>query len=155
MKKPVAKKSAKKPAAKKASAKQTPHEKAEKDLTAFALTLPESDAGLAWPPTRAVRVKGKMFCVFGNRGEPVDELTIILKLPVAAEMVQELYFVQESKGWFKQHNWVIAHFNAEDDILGEMDTIKAWVIQSYCAMAPRKLSKLVMAERDRNEGKAF
>ena len=143
MKKPAPKKKA----AKKAASKFTPHQRAEKELTAFALTLPETEAGLGWPPTRAVRVRNRMFCVFGNKAEPLDELTIILKLPVAAEMVQELYFVKESKGWFKQHNWVIAHFNADDDILGELETLKAWIVQSYCAMAPKKLGRQVMADR--------
>lgn len=147
MKKPAAAKVAKKPASKRSGPKLTPHQKAEKDLTAFALTLPETDAGLGWPPTRAMRVRGKMFCVFGNKAEPLDELSIILKLPIAAEMVQDLYFVKESRGWFKQHNWVIAHFDAEGDILAELETLKAWIVQSYCAMAPKKLGRQVMAER--------
>ena len=86
--------------------KQTPHQKAEAELTKFGLTLPETDAAPAWPPTRALRVRGKMFFVFGDKRDQSDELTMIMKLPIAAEMVQELYFVRESKGWFKQHNWV-------------------------------------------------
>jgi hypothetical protein len=127
----------------KTASNQTPHQKAEAELTTFGLTLPEADAGPAWPPTRALRVRGKMFFVFGDKNDQPDELTMIMKLPIAAEMVQELYFVRESKGWFKQHNWVIAHFNPEDDILAEMETLKAWMIQSYCAMAPKKLGKMV------------
>lgn len=147
MKKPAPRKVAKTPAAKRGGPKLTAHQKAEKDLTAFALTLPETEAGLGWPPTRAMRVRNKMFCVFGNKAEPLDEFTIILKLPVAAEMVQELYFVKESKGWFKQHSWVIAHFNADDDIVAELETLKAWIVQSYCAMAPKKLARQVMADQ--------
>lgn len=126
-----------------AKAKRTPHQKAEADLTKFGLTLPETDAGPGWPPTRALRVRGKMFFVFGDKNEPSDALTMIMKLPISAEMVQELYFVRESKGWYKQHNWVIAHFGPEDDVLAEIDTLKAWMMQSYCAMAPKKLAKLV------------
>ena len=41
---------------------------------------------------------------------------------------------------------MIARFHVDDDILAEMDTLKAWLIQSYCAMAPKKLAKLVMGE---------
>lgn len=126
-----------------AKAKRTPHQKAEAELTKFGLTLPETDAGPGWPPTRALRVRGKMFFVFGDKNEPSDALTMIMKLPISAEMVQELYFVRESKGWFKQHNWVIAHFGPEDDVLAEIDTLKAWMMQSYCAMAPKKLAKRV------------
>jgi hypothetical protein len=87
-----------------------------------------------------------MFFVFGDRKEADGELTMIMKLPISAEMVQDLYFVRESKGWFKQHDWVIARFDAEDDILEEMETLKAWLIQSYCAMAPKKLAKMVRGE---------
>jgi hypothetical protein len=130
----------------KKSAKQTPHQKVEAELTKFGLTLPETDAAPGWPPTRALRVRGKMFFVFGDRKEPEGALTMIMKLPVSAEMVQDLYFVRESKGWFKQHDWVIARFEADDDILAEMETLKAWMIQSYCAMAPKKLARLVQPQ---------
>ena len=96
-----------------------------------------------------------MFYVFGapqempggGRGDKLaDGLTMVMKLPISAEMVRDLYFVRESKGWYKQHDWIIAHFGVEDDILIEMDTLKAWLIQSYCAMAPKKLAKLVRGE---------
>jgi hypothetical protein len=127
------------------AARQTPHQKAETALTAYALSLPETDSAPGWHQgqTRYLRVRGKGFCVFGDKDEPADALTMIVKLPVAAEMVEQLYFVREAKGWFKQHNWVTAHFDAEDDILAELDTLKAWIRQSYCAMAPKALAKLV------------
>jgi hypothetical protein len=75
---------------------QTPHQQAEAELTEFGLALPETEAGPGWPPTRCLKVRGKMFFVFGDRKEPEGALTMIMKLPVAAEMVQELYFVRES-----------------------------------------------------------
>lgn len=160
MKKPTPKKSApkksavKKTAAKTSAARLTPHQKAEKELTAFGLQLPETDLAPGWATTRCLRVRGKMFCVFGAERHKADvrpdKLSIIMKLPVSAEMVQDLYFVIESEGWYKQHDWIIAQFGPDDDILAEMDTLKAWVIQSYCAMAPKKLARQVMAERAGN-----
>jgi hypothetical protein len=123
----------------------TPHQRAEKELTAFALSLPETDGVPGWGGeagrTRYLRVADKGFCVFGAKDEPADALTMIVKLPVSAEMVQQLYFVRESKGWYKQHNWVIAHFGPGDDILAELDTLKAWIRQSYIAMAPKRLGR--------------
>jgi predicted DNA-binding protein (MmcQ/YjbR family) len=124
-------------------ARKTPHQKAETELTAYALSLPETDLVPGWGPTRYLRVRRKGFCIFGDRNQGPDALTIIVKLPVAAEMVQQLYFVREASGWFKQHNWITARFDPEDDILAELDTLKAWIRQSYCAMAPRKLAKLL------------
>ena len=126
--------------------RRTPHPQVESELTAFGLTMPETSAGRGWPPTRALYFRKKMFFVFGDRREPEGALTMIMKLPVSAEMVQDLYFVRESKGWFKQHDWVIARFGPDDDIIAEMPTLKAWMTQSYCAVAPKKFARLVRGE---------
>ena len=126
--------------------KTTAQQKAEAALTEFGLALPEASLGPGWATTRVLKVRGRMFFVFGDRGEQADELTMIVKLPISAGMVQDLYFVRESKGWFKQHDWVIAHFDAEDDILAELPTLKGWMIQGYCAMAPKRLAKMVRGE---------
>ena len=121
----------------------TPHQRAEEDLTAFGLTFPETTAGPAWIPARGLYVKKKMFCVFGAKGEPLDALTILMKLPISAEMAEELPFVRPAKGWFKQHNWVTAHFGPEDDVLAEMATLQGWLKQSYVAVAPKTLGRMV------------
>jgi hypothetical protein len=119
----------------------TPHQRAEAVLTAYGLTLPETDVAQGWNVTRTLRVKGRMFAIFGDKGEPADALTVIVKLPISVEMVQHLYFVRESRGWYKQHDWVIAHFGPHDDILAEIDTLEGWLKQSYEAMAPKRLGR--------------
>lgn len=120
----------------------TPHQRAEAELIAHGLTLPETEAGLGWAFTRVVRVRGRMFVILGDKAQPVDELTVIAKLPTSFEMVQDLYFVRESRGWYRQHDWVIAHFGPDDDILAELPTLKAWMTQSYVAVAPKRLGRL-------------
>lgn len=125
----------------------TPHEQAEAELTAYGVSLPGAEAGPGWQLTRALYVNGKLFTIFGAKAEPLDQLTITLKLPISAEMVADLYFVRESRGWYKQHDWVIAHFGPDDDVLAELDTLKAWIRQSYMAIAPKKLSRLVDVSR--------
>jgi len=122
---------------------QTPHQRAEAELTKLGLTFPETTAGPAWPPARGLYVRKKMFAVFGAKAEPRDALTIILKLPVSAEMAEELPFVRPARGWFKQHNWVTAHFGPDDDVFAEMDTLKGWLKQSYIAVAPKKLGRML------------
>lgn len=119
----------------------TPHQRAEAELTACGLTFPEKIVGPGWTVTRVLYVRKKMFAVFGAKGEPLDALTIILKLPISAEMVEELPFVRPARGWFKQHNWVAAHFGPEDDVLAEMATLRGWLKQSYVAVAPKKLGR--------------
>ena len=120
----------------------TPHQKAEAALTRYGLTLPETTLQPWMAPMRSLNVRTKSFCLFGEKHQPLDALTVTLKLPISAEMVRDLPFVRESKGWYRQHDWVIAHFGPEDDILAEMDTLKGWMLQSYRAIAPKKLAKL-------------
>jgi hypothetical protein len=120
---------------------KTPHQRAEAELTAYGLTFPETTAGPGWTITRGLFVRKKQFVVFGDKGEPLDALTMIMKLPISAEMAEELPFVRPARGWFKQHNWVTAHFGPADDILAQMATLKGWLKQSYLAIAPKKLGR--------------
>jgi hypothetical protein len=122
---------------------ETPHQRAEALLTAYGLSFPAATSGPGWAFTRALYVNKKMFAVFGDRAQPLDALTFIVKLPISAEMAAGLPFVREAKGWYKQHNWVTADFGPDDDILAELETLKAWLRQSYVAIAPKKLSKLI------------
>ena len=120
----------------------TPHQRAEAELTKYGLSFPETTVGPAWPPTRGLYVRKKMFCVFGEKAQPLDALTILMKLPISAEMAEELAFVRPAKGWFKQHNWVTAHFGPDDDVLAEMATLRGWLKQSYIAVAPKTLGRM-------------
>ena len=123
--------------------KLTPHQRAEAELTAYGLTFPETSAGPGWTTTRALYVRKKMFAVFGATGEPLDALTLLMKLPISAEMAEELAFVRPAQGWYKQHKWVTAHFGADDDVLAELETLKGWLKQSYVAIAPKRLGRMV------------
>jgi hypothetical protein len=122
---------------------QTPHERAEAALIAYGLTFPETSSGQAWATTRGLYVRKKMFAVFGAKGEPLDALTLIMKLPISAEMAEELPFVRPARGWYKKHKWVTAHFGPDDDVWGEMATLRGWLRQSYVAVAPTKLGRMV------------
>lgn len=122
---------------------ETPHQRAEAELTAYGLTFPETSTGPAWEFTRGLYMRTKMFAVFGDKAQPLDALTLIVKLPISAEMVTHLPFVREPKGWYKQHNWVIADFGPDDDVLAELDMLKAWLKQSYTAIAPKKFSRQI------------
>ena len=71
---------------------------------------------------------------------------MIMKLPGPAALVQDLSCERESKGAFRQHDWLIARFVPEEDILAEMPTLKACMAQSSCAVAPKKFARRVWAE---------
>ncbi|MDO8913013.1 MAG: MmcQ/YjbR family DNA-binding protein [Phenylobacterium sp.] len=121
----------------------TPHQQAEAALTAYALSLPETDLAPGWGETRYLRVRGKGFAVFGDKAQASDALTLTVKLPISYEMVQDLPFMRQGSPWYRENRWAISHFGPEDDILAELDTLKGWVRQSYVAMAPRALSRLL------------
>ncbi|MFN3511967.1 MAG: hypothetical protein ACK41C_02915 [Phenylobacterium sp.] len=125
---------------------KTPHQEAEEALTAYGLTLPAATVGPGWAFTRVLRVNNRMFAIFGDKNQPLDQLTVTVKLPISVEMVADLPFVRESRGWYKQHDWVIAHFGPVDDVLAELDTLEAWIRQSYVAIAPKKLSRSIAGE---------
>lgn len=123
-----------------------PCRKAEAELLAYGLGLPQTDLappGRALDSFRYLRVAGKGFAVLGERDERPDELTLTVKLPISAGMVADLPFVRESTGWYRRHDWVIAHFGPDDDVLAELETLKAWMLQSYLAVAPRRLARQV------------
>lgn len=121
----------------------TPHQQAEAELTAYALSLPETDLAPGWTDTRYLRVRGKGFAVFGDKGQAQDALTLTFKLPISYEMIQDLPFVRQGSPWYRQNRWAIAHFGPDDDILAELDTLKGWLRQSYLAMAPKRLGRLL------------
>jgi hypothetical protein len=125
--------------------KQTPHQRAEAELAAYGLTFPEAALGSGWATLRALDVRKKTFVLFGDKAEPLDALTIVMKLPISAPMAETLPFVRPPRGWYKQHNWVTAHFGPDDDIFAEMPTLKGWLRQSYLAIAPKKLGRLLEA----------
>lgn len=126
-----------------AAMSQTPHQRAEAELIAYGLTLPETDV-VPWATAQSqyMRVKGKGFAVFGYEAEP-GELRLVVKLPISFGMIQDLPFVRESKGWYRQHQWAIAHFGPDDDPMSELETLKGWLKQGYVAQAPKKLGRLV------------
>ena len=121
----------------------TPHQQVEIELTAYGLSLPETATAPGWGVTRALTVKGRSFAILGDKGEPINALTITVKLPISAGMVEHLAFMRPRSAWYQQHHWVIAHFGPGDDILAELETLRGWLKQSYVAMAPKRLGRLV------------
>jgi hypothetical protein len=124
----------------------TPHQRTEKKLSASGADDARNvggarlaaGAGAVCPHEDVLRVRRQT----GADGA----LAMIMKLPGPAALVQDLSFERESKGAFRQHDWLIARFVSEEDILAEMPTLKACMTQSSCAVAPKKFARLVWAE---------
>ncbi len=135
---------------------QTTHQRAEETLTAFALSLPETDVVPGWgredDRTRYLRVRRKGFGFFGEKGEADDTFSMTVKLPTAYEMVLHLPFVHEGSDWYRRNKWIVVRFGPDADVLGELDTLKSWLVQSYVAMAPKKLGQSVLEAHRRSGG---
>ncbi len=118
-------------------------DKLEAELTAFGLELPEATASRGWGATRELLVRKKTFVMFGAHDEQPGGFSMTCKLPVSYEMVQELSFVRPGTPWYRKNNWVKVYFEPDQDGLSEVETLKAWTLQSYIAVAPKPLGRSV------------
>jgi len=112
---------------------------AEQHLIKFALTYPEAVLEHPWGHD-AVKVKGKMFATFGGAENP-KEFSMTVKLPVSAEMALSLPWVEPTGYGLGKSGWVTARRQAGDDI--DFETMKGWIDQSYRAVAPKALVKVL------------
>ena len=110
-----------------------PLAEAESILRDYALKLPEATEDHPWDHI-AVKVKGKMFVVFGG---PDDTLSVTCKLPSSNRMALMLPFAQSTGYGLGKSGWVTASFAAGDAI--PLDRMAEWIDESYRAVAPKKL----------------
>lgn len=104
-----------------------------------ALSLPETREDFPWGE-RVVKVKDKVFAFLGK--EPgTDELAFSVKLPAAgADLLARGMGVPTGYGLGKA-GWVSVRL-AADQIPGD-ETLRAWIVESYRAVAPKKLAARV------------
>ena len=110
---------------------------AKKRLITFGLTFPETTLEHPWGQD-ALKVKGKIFADFGGRD---GELSMAVKLPVSSEMALTLAWVEPSGYGLAKSGWVTARLKPGANV--DIGTMQGWMAQSYRAVAPKKLSKLL------------
>ena len=107
--------------------------KLELSLKKHALSYPEVTEDHPWGHS-AMKVKGKAF-VFLSLEE--DEVSISFKLPNSRDIAVDLPFTEPTHYGLGKHGWVTAHLRLKDK--PPVDLIKAWIDESYRAIAPKKL----------------
>ena len=107
----------------------------EDTLRKHALTYPEVTEDFPWGH-RAMKVKGKVF-VFLSIDEDEKEVSISVKLPSSRDMAIDLPFTEPTHYGMGKHGWVTAHLKPKDK--PPLDLIKAWIDESYRAIAPKRL----------------
>jgi predicted DNA-binding protein (MmcQ/YjbR family) len=102
-------------------------------LRTFALAYPGTHEEFPWGE-RVVKVKGKVF-VFLGRDEAGLGLTV--KLPHSGLMALGLPFASPAGYGMGKSGWVTVQFGPREK--PPMDLMRAWIDESYRAVAPKKL----------------
>ena len=107
-------------------------------LIDFAVTLPEAYEDFPWGES-AAKVKKKVFVFFGV--ESSGTLKVCVKLPQAGKDALELDHTEPAGYGLGKSGWVVAEYGPKEK--ADLDQIRDWIVESYCAVAPKSLSKLI------------
>jgi predicted DNA-binding protein (MmcQ/YjbR family) len=105
-------------------------------LRKFALAFPEATEDFPWGD-RVAKVRGKIFVSLGLDPVPGGGMTLTVKLPLSSEAALDLPFVKPMGYGLGKSGWVTATIGPTDH--PPLDILKAWIAESYRAVAPRKL----------------
>ena len=125
----AAKKKAKKPAKKAVKKATSPY----KTLKAFALSFPESTEEHPWGDT-AIKVRGKTFVFMG---ESAEGFGMSVKLPRSREFALDYPGTKPTPYGLGKSGWVSVQ--CRDTKAVPLEVLKAWIGESYRAIAPKKL----------------
>ena len=112
------------------------------ELRAFGLAYPGAHTKSPWPGHLDLAVNDKTFAYLSIEGEP---LGISCKLPHSSAMALMLPFCKPTAYGLGKSGWVSARF---EDANVDVGMLKAWIDESYRAVAPKKM----VAELDQREG---
>lgn len=107
-----------------------------KRLMEFGLALPGAHKKAPWPGHNDLAVNDKTFAYLSAPGEPFG---IGCKLPSSAHIALMLPFCTPMEYGLGKSGWVSAKWPANKPI--DEDMLKAWILESYRAQAPKRLIK--------------
>ncbi len=107
------------------------------EIKAHALNLPEAVEEHPWGHD-AIKVRKKAFVFLSGEQRSDGGFSMSVKLPESAEQVLMMPFASPTGYGLGKSNWVTAEFARGEDL--PVDMLKAWINESYCAIAPKKLS---------------
>ena len=108
----------------------------ESKLREFALGFPEAYEEFPWGHS-AMKVKKKAFLFMGTDEKGLFSISV--KLPQSRDMAVDLPFTEPTGYGLGKSGWVTAYLKDEKSL----DLIKAWIDESYRAIAPKKLVKVL------------
>ncbi|HKU38446.1 MAG TPA: MmcQ/YjbR family DNA-binding protein [Polyangiales bacterium] len=104
------------------------------ELRKFGLGYPGAHTKSPWPGHLDVAVKDKTFAYLSAPGEP---FSMSCKLPDSSVAALSLPGVEPTGYGLGKSGWVTAKF--EDGRTPPLDVLKAWIDESYRAVAPKRL----------------
>lgn len=110
-----------------------------RELREFGLTLPGTHLKSPWPGHKDLAVNDKTFAYLPPEGEP---FSIGCKLPQSNGVALMLPFCEPAGYGLGRSGWVSAKPTAEQI---DVAMFKQWIVESYCAQAPKKLVKSYQA----------
>jgi predicted DNA-binding protein (MmcQ/YjbR family) len=117
--------------------KQQPRatDKILKELKTWGLSLPGAHSKAPWPGHDDLAVNDKTFAYLSSPGEPFG---VGCKLPKSGAMALMLPFAEPMAYGLGKSGWVSATFPDDQPI--DIDMVRAWILESYRAQAPKKLA---------------
>jgi predicted DNA-binding protein (MmcQ/YjbR family) len=115
---------------------RAPFAAAEAALRAHAMAKPQATEHFPWGE-RAIKVKGKVFLFMHC---DATRLSLSTKLPASSSVALLLPFANPTGYGLGKAGWVSAAFESPAD--PPVDMLRAWIDESYQAIAPAKLAAL-------------
>lgn len=110
-----------------------PVNKDQMALRDFALRYPGAHEDFPWGE-RVVKVEGKVFLFLGGKD---SDLSLSVKLPSSGLIALGLPFASPTGYGLAKSGWVTARFGPKEK--PPLDVLRAWIDESYRAVAPKKL----------------
>jgi len=108
-----------------------------RELRRYALSFPGATEDFPWGE-RVAKVKGKVFVFLGIDPVAGGPMGLSVKLPESGPDALDLPFAKPTGYGLGKSGWVSASFETKDE--PPVEILKGWIRESYCAVAPKKLS---------------
>ena len=109
--------------------------KLEEAIRKTCMTYPETREDFPWGHS-AFKVNDKAFVFMGG---DADEVSFSVKLPNSRDIAVDLPFTEPTGYGMGKYGWVTVKVRKDTKVT--LDLIKAWIDESYRAVAPKKLVK--------------
>ena len=109
-------------------------------IRAYGLGFPEAEEDFPWGHT-ALKVRGKTFACLGDEE---GRFGMTVKLPVSRDFAELFDFASPAGYGLGKSGWISCRFAPGEE--PDLDLMKRWLVESYRAVAPKKLGALLSGD---------